>query len=535
MPDAVVVGAGHNGLAVAIVLARAGWAVTVVEAADEPGGAVRTAEVTLPGFRHDLFATNLNLFAGSPFHGEFADDLARHGLEFVPTTHPFSSAFPDGRFVGITTDPDETARMIAAISPADRDAWRRLFARFDELAPHLFPLFGAALPSWAAARALWDGIRALGPDWPYELARLTLQSPREFVEEHFASPEVRALVASWGMHLDFAPDVAGGALFPFLESMASHANGMVLGRGGAGVMIDAMVGLLHELGGTLLLGRAARRITVEGGRATGVVLDDGERIGARRAVIADLTPTVLAGLVDDLRIRRDAARYRYGPGTMMIHAALADLPPWRDERARGFAYVHVAPYLEDMSRTYAQAVSGYLPDAPTLVVGQPTTVDPTRAPEGRHILWIQVRALPATIRGDAGDGIDAGDGRWTPEVAEAYADRVLDLLEAYAPGLRERILARTVLSPADLERADANLVGGDSLAGSHHPHQYLFLRPLPGWTRYRTPIPDLHICGAATWPGAGVGAGSGWILGRMLTGPWATVRGVVARWWSERS
>ncbi len=518
MPDAVIIGAGHNGLAAAILLARAGWDVSVVEAANEPGGAVRTAEVTLPGFRHDLFATNLNLFAGSAFYAEFADDLARHGFAFAPTTRPFSSAFPDGRFVGVTTDPDETEEMIAAVSRADAAAWRDLFARFGRIAPHLFPLLGTPLPSAAALKALWSGTRALGREWPYELARLVLSSPREFVEEHFESPEVQALVASWGMHLDFAPDVAGGALFPFLESMASHANGMVLGRGGARVMIDAMVGLLEELGGEIVLGQRAERVTTTGGRATGVVLADGTAVAARRAIVADLTPTGLAAITDDPRIREAARRYRYGPGTMMIHAALGDLPRWRDERAREFAYVHLGPYLEDMSRTYVQAVSGYLPDSPTLVVGQPTVVDPTRAPEGKHVLWVQVRALPARIRGDAASTIDAPDGRWTPSVAEAYVDRVFTKLDDYAPGIRDLVLAHTVLSPADLERADPNLVGGDSLAGSHHPFQYLFLRPLPGWTRYRTPVPGLYQCGAATWPGAGVGAGSGWMVGRALLG-----------------
>ena len=516
MPDAVVVGAGHNGLAAAILLARAGWQVTVVEAASQPGGAVRTAEITLPGYRHDLFATNLNLFAGSAFYAEFADDLARHGFSFAAGSRPFSSMFPDGRFVGVTTDPDETAAMIEAVSPADARAWRDLFARFDRVAPHLFPLLGTPLPSVGALKALWAGTRSLGRDWPYELARLVFASPREFVEEHFESPEVRALVAPWGLHLDFAPDVAGGALFPFLESMASHANGMVLGRGGAQTMIDAMVALLEELGGELVLSQPVRRIVVENGTATGVVLDGGDHVSARRAVVADLTPTGLASLVDDPRIRDGALRYRYGPGTLMIHAALDDLPPWRDERARGYCYVHLGPYLEDMSRTYVQAVSGFLPDSPTLVVGQPTVVDPTRAPEGHHVLWVQVRAVPARIRGDAAGVLDAAGDTWTPSVAEAYADRVFAKLESYAPGLGDHVLARRVLSPADLEAADANLVGGDSLAGSHHPFQYLFLRPLPGWTRYRTPVPGLYMCGAATWPGAGVGAGSGWLVGQML-------------------
>ncbi len=521
MDDALVIGAGHNGLAAAIVLADAGWRVTVLERSPVPGGAVRTEEVTLPGFRHDLFATNLNLFAGSPFHATYGEELAAHGLAFAPSERPFSSVFPDGRFVGVSTDPEATRASLAAVAPGDATAWMELFGWFSEVAPHLFPLLGAPLPSLAAAGALWGGVRALGRAWPGELARLVLQSPREFVEEHFASPEIQALCASWGMHLDFAPDVSGGALFPFLESMASFANGMVLGRGGAATMIDAMVSLLEAKGGRVRCSAEVDRVVVEDGRAAGVVLADGERLRAHRAVVADLTPPMLfERLLREVplpaRFRRRVAAYRFGPGTMMIHLALGGPVPWRAPEAATFAYVHVGPYLDDMSLSYQRAVAGFLAEAPTLVVGQPTVVDPTRAPEGRHVLWIQVRMVPGRIRGDAAGEIAATT--WE-EAKEPYADRVLALLERYAPGLAGRVLARHVLSPADLEAADPNLVGGDSLAGSHHLMQYLLLRPFPGWSRYRTPVPGLLMCGASTWPGAGVGAGSGFLVGRMLTTP----------------
>jgi phytoene dehydrogenase-like protein len=156
-----------------------------------------------------------------------------------------------------------------------------------------------------------------------------------------------------------------------------------------------------------------------------------------------------------------------------------------------------------MSLTYAQAASGLLPERPTMVIGQPTAIDPSRAPDGRHILWVQVRMVPA--------GLD-----WDEE-KEPYAERVLDILSEYAPGLRDQILGRHVMSPRDLERHNPNLVGGDQLSGSHHPAQNFLFRPVPGWSRYRTPIEGLYMCGAGTWPGAGVGGGSGYLLGSELT------------------
>ena len=517
--DAVIIGAGHNGLAAGVVLAEAGWDVMVLERNTRPGGAVQTAEVTLPGFRHDLMATNLNLFAGSPFVAKYGERLAGHGLDFVPASRPACSVFPDGRYVGISTDLEQTLESMREVSRADAESYAHLFSWFGQIAPHLFPLLGVELPSIAAVRGLWSGRRALGRSWPFDLARLVLQSSREFVGQHFESREVQALAAVWGMHLDFPPDASGGALFPFLETMVGQANGMALGRGGAAVMIDALTGLLGELGGQVRCGVEVERVLVEDGMAVGVAAG-GERYEARKAVVANLTPTVLfGGLLDRSDVPDDfAARvdgYRYAPGTLMVHLALSDLPRWKaSPLAREHAYVHIGPYLEDMSLAYHHAISGLLPTRPTLVVGQPTAVDPSRAPEGRHVLWVQVRMVPGQIRGDAAGEIDALG--WA-EAKEPMADRVTGILEEYAPGLGSQVLARHVMSPTDLEAANPNLVGGDQLSGSHRPFQNFFLRPFPGWSRYKTPIDRLYMCGASTWPGAGVGAGSGYLLGRRLT------------------
>ena len=520
--DAIVVGAGHNGLATAIILAKAGWDVLVLERNDEAGGAVRTAEVTLPGFRHDLFAANLNLFAGSPFFAEFGDELKAHGLEFAPSSRPFASVFPAGGFIGVSTDLDATVAMVGEYSETDAVAWRRLYERFETVAPHLFPLLGALLPSAAAVRTLMTGTRSLGKEWPFELTRLILQSTREFVEENFESREVQALCAVWGMHLDFPPDIAGGALFPFLETFANNANGMVLGKGGARTIIDAQVSLLESLGGEVRLDTPVVQIVVDAGRAIGVEVAGGEQLIAERAVIANLTPKVLFGdlvpnhLLSE-RFRRRVRNYKHAPGTMMIHLAMDDLPDWSaSDKARDYAYVHVGPYMEDMSMAYSQAVAGLLPERPTLVVGQPSAVDPSRAPDGKHVLWVQVRVVPGTITGDAAGTIESRD--WG-HAKEPYANRVIDIIESYAPGTRDKVLGRHVLAPTDLEAGNPNLVGGDSLGGSHHLMQHFFLRPFPGWTRYRTPIKDLYMCGAGTWPGAGVGAGSGQLLGKRLTAP----------------
>ena len=175
----------------------------------------------------------------------------------------------------------------------------------------------------------------------------------------------------------------------------------------------------------------------------------------------------------------------------------------------------MAPDLEMMSRLYAEAVGGLLPAEPALVVGQPTALDPSRAPDGKHVLWIQVRVLPAIIRGDAEGEIEGRD--WNL-VKETYADRVLGILDGYAPGIGRKILGRSVFSPDDLERENPNLIGGDNLSGSHHLDQNFLFRPVAGYSRYKTPVRSLYMCGASTWPGAGTGAGSGFMLAQMLAG-----------------
>lgn len=278
-------------------------------------------------------------------------------------------------------------------------------------------------------------------------------------------------------------------------------------------------GLLRASGGEVRTGAEVQRVLTDGDRATGVVLASGERIGARRVVIANVTPTVLFDhLLADRplprAVRAKVDGYVYGPGTMMVHLALKGKLRWAvGPELDEFAYVHIAPYVSDLARTYTAALNGLIPTSPFLVVGQTSAVDPTRAPGDAQVLWIQVRTLPSHIWGDAAGEIAA---RTWDEAKEPVADRVMDKLQTYAPNLKEQILARAVFSPADLERDNPNLVGGDSIAGSHHLRQHFLFRPFPGWSRYRMPVAGLYLVGAATWPGAGNNATSGYLAARQI-------------------
>ena len=515
--DAVLIGAGHNTLAAALHLAAQGWRVGVFEQAAVVGGAVKTGEYTLPGFRHDWGAMNLSLFAGSAFFKAYGVELAQHGLEFVAAPKAFASAFPDGTWLGVSTDTAATRAGIAAISAADAEAWGRMTDGFPDQAPAIFGLLGSPMKFRALAYFMFKTLRAKGITGTMDFARFLTLSPRQFLTENFTSDRVRAMLGAWGMHLDFAPDIAGGAVFPYLEGMAGQAFGMALGRGGADTMIRAMVSAIRARGGVVETGVPVARILHADGRASGVALKDGRVIKARRAVIAGVSPRALVRLTGGLAPEFDTAmtRFSHAPGTMMIHLAMDSLPDWAaGEALKSYAYVHLAPSLDQMARTYQQAMAGLLPDAPVIVVGQPTAIDPSRAPHGKHVLWVQVRMAPGVILGDAKGEIAATD--WA-QAAAPFAGRALDILETYAPGTRGKILGQRIVTPADLEADNPNLVGGDQLCGSHHLHQHFLFRPARGHANGTTPIRHLHLTGAAVWPGAGTGAGPGFLLAQRLS------------------
>jgi phytoene dehydrogenase-like protein len=486
--DVVVIGGGHNGLLAAAYLARAGFEVLVAERNPEVGGAIASADdLTLPGHVHDLYATNMNLFLGSPAFAELGPELAAQGLEFATTQKPYSSVFPDARSLRVWNDRARTREAIAAHDPAD------------------------VRPLLATARA--HGARGVA-----ELSRLLLGSTRELGDRYFHSDEAKALIAAWGMHIDFGPDVSFGALFPFLETFADMDNGMSVVKGGAGELPRAIAAVAAGAGAEIRTDAPVAKILTADGVASGVELADGERIDARRAVIANLTPGPLTALLpedgDGAKLRTALEGFEYGPATMMVHAALSGPLPWTaGADLSEWGYVHLGPYVREMAETYTDALNGVIPADPLLVVGQTSAVDPTRAPADGGVLWIQVRTLPAKIRGDRLGEITATD--WAAATAPV-AERVLAKLERYAPGARERIREWAVIGPADLEAANPNLVGGDSVGGSHHLSQNAMLRPAPGLGGFKLPLGRLHLVGAGTWPGAGVNAISGRLVAQRL-------------------
>ncbi len=413
---------------------------------------------------------------------------------------------------------EETLAGIGALSPEDAEAWKRLVAGFGAEAPHLFGLLGCAASKRAVASLAYKTLRAKGLGGTLDMGRFLIASPRQWLEETFSHGHVRAMLGAWGMHLDFAPDVAGGALFPYLEGMAGQAFGMVLGQGGADTVVKALTAAITARGGTVECGASVRRILHDGSAASGIELDDGRQIRARKAVIAGVAPRALTKLAGPIApcLRRAMSRFAHAPGTMMIHLAMDGLPEWRaGAELKTYAYVHIAPSLDQMARTYQQAKAGLLPDEPVLVVGQPTVFDASRAPpastsSGCRCGWRPGRS-GATQRARYRRRAGKPPPNPSPNASSTFS-------KPMHRGTRARILGRRIVTPLELEADNPNLVGGDQVCGSHHLSQHFLFRPARGHADGSTPIRNLFMTGAAVWPGGGTGAGSGYLLARKLAG-----------------
>jgi phytoene dehydrogenase-like protein len=526
--DAVLVGSGINSLACGALLARAGWSVSVLERNDWLGGCIRTAEITVPGFHHDVFSAWHPLWVGGAAHALLGDDLAARGLEYLNTELPTATAFPDGEAAFLLRSTDANVGEFDRHAAGDGAAWRSLIDGFLPNADLAFGLLGTEIWSGAGIALGGKAVRRLGRRGVHEFGGNLLVSGRDWLTGTFASERIHGLLAPWVLHTGLGPDTASSGFMAQVIAVAIQEGGMPVPRGGGARLADALVRLIEDSGGTCRTGAEVESVVVRDGAAVAVRTTAGETVGAARAVIANVTPTQLYGrLLGDPPDAVSAAgrRYRYGRAEMQIHFALSEPPRWDgDERLPGTAVVHVTPGLDGVSRAVNEAERGLLPAEPTIVCGQPLTMDPSRAPDGKEMLWIQLQELPWHVKGDAAGELDTGDGTWTEELRERYADRVQAQLARRIPNLESATLARTTLSPADLQAANPNLVHGDPYAGSLALDQNFVWRPFPGRPGHRTHVDRLWHIGASTWPGPGLGAGSGTLVAQELLRPPARTR-----------
>ncbi|MFJ9811966.1 phytoene desaturase family protein [Streptomyces sp. NPDC101158] len=454
MLDAVVVGAGPNGLTAAVELARRGFSVAVFEAKPTIGGGARTEELTLPGFLHDPCSAVHPLGVNSPVFRTMP--LERHGLEWLHPRLPMAHPWADGTAAVLSRSVAETA---ASFGPQDAGAYRRLVTPF--------------LPHWEnLVRDFMQLPLTALPRDPVTLARFGLAGlpPSTWLMRRFRDEKARALFAGLVAHVIAPLDGFATGAVGLVFALAAHAAGWPMPRGGSQSISDALAGYLTELGGAVHTDFEVKR------------LDD---LPPARAYVFDTSPTALARIAG-LGSAYDS--YRYGAGVFKIDYALSGPVPWTAEAARRAGTVQIGPTAGDIGTALRQASSGTAPDQPFLITAQPSLVDPGRAPEGKHVFWAYGH-VPNGWRGDLTDAMERQ-------------------IERFAPGFRDLILARATAGPPELAARNANYVGGDIACGAARGLQ-LILRPKLSLFPYRTAHPAVFLCSSATPPGPGVHGMSG--------------------------
>jgi len=453
--DAIVVGSGPNGLTAAVTLARAGLSVRVYEAAATIGGGARTAELTLPGFRHDPCSAVHPLGAGSPVLGALG--LERFGLSWVHPQVPLVHPFPDGDAAVLARSVDETAGSLGG----DGGAYRRLLSPF--------------LGRWDALAA--DVLRAPLAGWPRDpllYARFGLLAglPAAALARLFTGPRARGLLAGLAGHVTapLTSPLTGGIALMF--ALAAHDVGWPFPRGGTQAISDALAGLLASLGGSIVTDHRVRAL---------------DELPSARAYLFDTDPADAAAIAGprlprwyaDLFLRR----YQHGPAVFKVDYALSGPVPWTAPAARRAGTVHLGPTLPEIGAALRSAKRGAAPRPPFLITAQPSLFDESRAPAGAHVFWVYAQ-VP-----------NGWDGDLVPDIERQ--------VERFAPGFRDLVLARTVTTPAQAAAGNPNNVGGD-IAGGRCDGLRLLLRPVPVPVPYATPNPALYLCSSATPPGPGV-------------------------------
>lgn len=518
MAGHVIIGSGINALVAAAMLGLKGDRVTVLERSDRIGGCLRTEEVTLPGFHHDVMAATWVLFLTGAAGAALGSHLSRHGFDYAHSHHPTAVLRPDGSALVLTMDRAANVAAFNALAAGDGDRHANVVGGIEAEAPFLFALLGGSLWSWPTLKLMIGQARRRGLRGLMAWFGAALAPARGWLERDFQSPMVQALFAPWVLHTGLTPESAYSGKMGQVIAFALEAAGAPVLKGGSGAGAEAFRRLIEEQGGMIRTGADVDRIVVRDGRVTGVELAGGERIAAA-SVLASVAPGQLYDrLLRDVNLPEDraaAAGFRHGRGNFQLHYALDGEPDWAAPGLADVALIHLADGIDSVSKSANEAERGMLPAVPTICVGQPHRLDPARCPPGKAVLWLQIPDAPRVVKGDAAGEIPT-NGTWSDATREAFADRIEAILSRHVRNFAAVKLARRAYSPADLASLNINLVGGDPYGGACSIDQFFLWRPFAHSTNGTGLVRGLRHIGASTHPGPGLGGGSGYLAAKAL-------------------
>ncbi len=518
--DAIVIGGGHNGLVAAAYLARAGYRTLVLERRHLLGGAA-VSEQLIPGFTFSVCSYVVSLLRPEIIREL---DLPRHGLQIFPldgTFTPLSTA--RGDYLWREHDYAVTRREIARHSPLDAKAYSEYGKAMTDMGRFVKPLLSMTPPDptpcdprdWLQLWRLLQRFRTLAPEARDTFVSLMTQSAVDFLDRWFETDPLKATMAASGIIGTFLGVRSPGTAYVLLHHYMGEIDGNFrtwgVPRGGTGSISDAIAAAACEAGAEIRTGAAVEQILVKGGRATGVVLENGEKIAAHMVASGVDPRRTFLGMIGEHYLPTEftagLAHYRLQGSSGKVNLALDALPefmclPGPGRHIRGA--ISISPSIDYLERAYDEAKYGMFSRRPYLDIVIPSLTDPTVAPPGKHVMSCFVQYAPYRL----------AHSDWHAE-RERFGDTVIDTLAEYAPNIRDIILHRQVLTPLDLEQ-EFGLTEGNIFQGELTREQLFFLRPVPGWAQYRTPIRDLYLCGAAAHPGGGIMGAPGRNAARVI-------------------